>query len=106
MWTHFIFKNGSNPYIAKTEKRLFEMLKKYDCENIGENTFFVIQERQKPVSGYNAIKEMIRDFAIEWQLNFTEYQYSYYELAFYGDFFGTYGKRYGLMKEFHANGII
>lgn len=105
MYTQFIYKNGSNPYIAKTGGELFRMLKKYDIENIGENTYFINGERETPPRSYNEIKEIIKDFAIEWSLNFCEYRYSWGELSYYQDFFETYGRRYGLLNEFRENAI-
>lgn len=105
MYTLFIYSNGANPFIAKTSGELFKMLKKYDVENIGENTYTIHGERKTPPRSYNEIKETIKDFAIEWSLNFCEYRYSWGELSYYQDFFETYGKRYGLLTEFKENAI-
>ena len=51
-------------------------------------------------------KNYARFFAIEWQNDFYKHNYSYGELAYYGDLFERLGKRYGLLKEFRENGII
>ena len=55
---------------------------------------------------YTEAKERARDKAIEWQLDFNNHNYSYDELACYGDYFTRLAKRYGLVKEFRENGII
>lgn len=54
---------------------------------------------------YEEYKEKYRQEAIEWQLDFNNHNYSWGELAYYGDYFTKYGKRYGLLREFHENGI-
>lgn len=54
---------------------------------------------------YEEYKEKYRQEAIEWQLDFNNHNYSWSELAYYGDYFTKYGKRYGLLREFHENGI-
>ena len=56
MYTLFIYNNGANPFIAKTSGELFKMLKKYDVENIGENTYTIHGERKTPPRSYNEIK--------------------------------------------------
>lgn len=55
---------------------------------------------------YYKRKEEARQKAIEWQLDFNNYSYSYEELADYVEYFYKLGKRYGLLKEFRENGII
>lgn len=55
---------------------------------------------------YTEAKERARDKAIEWQMDFNNHNYSYSELAYYGDYFTRLAKRYGLVKEFRENGII
>ena len=54
---------------------------------------------------YEEYKEKYRQEAIEWQLDCNNHNYSYGELAYYYDYFTKYGKRYGLLREFHENGI-
>lgn len=54
---------------------------------------------------YEEYKEKYRQQAIEWQLDFNNHNYSWGELAYYGDYFTKYGKKYGLLREFHENGI-
>lgn len=55
---------------------------------------------------YQQGKERARDCAIEWQLDFENHNYSYGELAEFGEYFRRLGKRYGLLREFHENGIL
>ena len=42
-WTLFKYENGSNPYIAKTEKEKNRILKKYENNivKIGDNAYLV-----------------------------------------------------------------
>ena len=54
---------------------------------------------------YQDKKQQLRDLAIEWQHNFSEYNWSYGELAEIQDYFYTKGKKYGLLKEFKENCI-
>ena len=55
---------------------------------------------------YQIAKENARNKAIEWQLDFSNNNYSYGELAYWSDYFNRMAKRYGLVKEFRENGII
>ena len=57
------------------------------------------------MNNYQKRKESVRNAAIEWQLNFENYNYSYGELLYYGNRFETLGRRYGLLREFRENGI-
>ena len=54
---------------------------------------------------YQENKEKARQIAIEWQIEASEQNYSYGELAEYGEYFRKLGKRYGLLKEFRENAI-
>lgn len=54
---------------------------------------------------YQTGKEKARQIAIDWQIETSEQNYSYGELADYGEYFRKIGKRYGLLKEFRENGI-
>lgn len=54
---------------------------------------------------YQERKERARQKAIEWQLDFSNNNYSYSELADFYTYFYKLGKRYGLLKEFKENGI-
>ena len=57
------------------------------------------------VKTYQQRKEEAREQAIEWQCNFEKSNYSWTELAAWGNHFEALGKRYGLLKEFRENGI-
>ena len=54
---------------------------------------------------YREQKQRAREKAIKWQLDFENHNYDWLELANWGDYFTKLGKRYGLLKEFHENGI-
>lgn len=58
------------------------------------------------MTDYQRKKQAARDAAIEWQLTFGEYEYSYNELAEQQRQFEKIAKRYGLIREFRENGII
>lgn len=55
---------------------------------------------------YQRAKENARNKAIEWQSDFESHNYSYGELAYWGDYFNRLAKRCGLVREFKENGII
>lgn len=55
---------------------------------------------------YQKQKNAAREKAIEWQADFGNHNYSYGELAEWGDYFARLAKRYGLTEEFKENGII
>lgn len=55
---------------------------------------------------YQRAKEAARNKAVEWQNNFCDENYSYGELAYWGDYFWRLARRYGLVREFRENGII
>lgn len=54
---------------------------------------------------YKDQKEQARNKAIDWQLDFANHNYSWGELANWGEYFERLGRRYGLLKEFRENGI-
>ncbi len=54
---------------------------------------------------YEMKKENARQEAIDWQNDFCNHNYSYGELAEFGEHFEKLGKRYGLLKEFRENGV-
>ena len=53
---------------------------------------------------YEIKKEMARQEAIDWQNGVANHNYSYGELAEFGEHFEKLGRRYGLLKEFRENG--
>lgn len=54
---------------------------------------------------YETKKLATRQEAIDWQNDFGNHNYSYGELAEFGEHFEKLGRRYGLLKEFRENGI-
>ncbi|WP_182431681.1 hypothetical protein [Clostridium sp. AF32-12BH] len=57
------------------------------------------------MSNYQKRKKEVQNEAIEWQQDFGNQDYSYSDLVYYGNYFAKLGRRYGLLKEFKANGI-
>ena len=55
---------------------------------------------------YHIKKNQLREFAMDWQNDFENHNYSWSELAYWGDYFYKMGKKYGLLKEFRENGVI
>lgn len=55
---------------------------------------------------YQEKKADVREKAINFQIVFSECDFSYSEIIEYQDYFQKQGKRYGLLKEFRENGII
>ena len=55
---------------------------------------------------YAERKENARQEALAWQRDYDQHDYSWGELAEFSDRFTKLGKRYGLLREFHENGII
>lgn len=58
------------------------------------------------MNAYQKVKERARNMAVEWQSGFYDKDYSYSDLAYWGNYFLRLAKRYGLVKEFRENGII
>lgn len=57
------------------------------------------------MSYYTRKKAELRQEAIDWQYDFSNHNYSWGELYYWGAHFERLGKRYGLLKEFRENGI-
>lgn len=57
------------------------------------------------MNNYQKQKERVRDEAIDWQLDFFNYNYSWLELTAFENYFEKMGRRYGLLTEFRENGI-
>lgn len=53
---------------------------------------------------YAERQQDLREKAIFWQ--YAEYDWSYYELSLWNEYFRENGKRYGLLQEFRNEGII
>lgn len=54
---------------------------------------------------YQERKASLKDLAKDWQLHFSQFSWSYGELAEITDYFYENGKRYGLLKDFRENAI-
>ena len=86
----------------------------YYWETLGDiiyqQHFKSLYKAGKPVevamNKYQEGKEKTRNEAIDWQSDFANHNYSYGELAYFSDYFGTKARRYGLVREFKENGII
>lgn len=107
MYIAFEFGNGSNPYVTTTGEKLFHMFCKYYTEQFTSNTFVVLGERKWNGNRQTkqGRKEVLRAIAKEWQIHFGEFDYSALEVAEWTNFFETYGRKYGLLREFRENGI-
>lgn len=108
MYVHFEFSDGSNPYITTTNKRLFEMLRKYYVVQLSENSFFVQGVREwngKPQYNRENNKLLLQAMAQQWQADFANFNYSYGKLAEWQAFFEEYGRKFGLLREFRENAI-
>lgn len=55
---------------------------------------------------YQTEKSRARDKAVEWQRDFCNQNYSYGDLVYWQDYFGSLARRYGLVREFRENAII
>lgn len=69
------------------------------CKNI-EVLLFKISGKT-----YREKKASLEELAKDWQIHFSQYNWSYSELAEIEDYFYENGKRYGLLKEFKENCI-
>ena len=105
----FYFEDGSNPYgvLGNRQDLFFKMVISWQPE-MKDNDHFICSKPTKayyePVS-YQFKKEALAEFAKEWQRAASELSMSYEDLMYWGSFFTKYGKRYGLLSEFHTNGI-
>ena len=68
-------------------------------------------ELKKKIEGgtkmtYKEKKNYIREIAIDYQLNFYMFNYSYIELVEFQEYITPLAQRYGLLKEFRENGIL
>lgn len=106
MFVNIEFANGSNPYIATEDWKLFQIAKRCDLSAIrGSVSSFEAIERTRKAAGYAEIKQAVRDLAVAWSDGFGCWYLSWGELADWGAFFEKYGRRYGLLSEFRENAI-
>jgi hypothetical protein len=91
--SHIDYRNGWQP-----TKKQFEIIKKY-CNKLIKTI------NNKNINNYQKRKEETRQQAIEWQQDFEKQGYCWGDLIIYQQYFEDLGKKYGLLKEFHENGI-
>lgn len=65
-----------------------------------------INQNFTTMTDYQKRKAAAREKAIDWQYDFANHNYSYAELAYFGNFFAKLARRFGLTREFRENGII
>lgn len=100
------FADGKAPLVDPYDSTLFATLKRYYLKaEDGPDDLFTAYPRDERATGYRAIKDALTDLAIEWQGAFCERVYYWSDIADWSGFFARYGTRYGLMREFHENGI-
>jgi len=105
----FYFDDGSNPYgiLGSRQDLFFKMVVSWQPE-MKNNDHFICHTPTKayhePVD-YKFKKEALCEFAKEWQRVQSDIESSYEDLMWWGNFFEKYGKKYGLLTEFHENGI-
>lgn len=58
------------------------------------------------MTAYKKAKEKARNKAVEWQMDFSNHNHSWGEIAYFETYFTRLAKRYGLVREFKENGII
>lgn len=111
MYNNFHFQDGSNPYITVSNKGLFDMIRAFDLEQTGANTFEVLGRvtyyttKGRKLTAREKGKAALAEFAKMWQNNFCNIRYSWDEVITWEVFFEEYGKKYGLLREFKENGI-
>ena len=111
MYIQFDYKDGSNPYVSMNYKTLFRMVCKYVLEQTGTNSYTICGKaeiwtyKRKKLTAYEKAKTALREFAWNFDYNFSRFTWYYSELAYMQGFFEEYGKRYGLYREFHENAI-
>lgn len=110
MWRSIEFTDCSNDYISKNNDNFARMLWLYDLEPLrpvlhGQTIpDFRATQRPRRLTAYADRKEALRDFAVDWSYMRGKYSESWSDVADWGDFFETYGRRYGLLSEFRSEG--
>ena len=85
---------------------LYESPEKYFSDTFSPCTVFLsVLEFKISGSTYQERKNAARDLAIDFQ-HVQRPGLSWGEFAKIGDFFEEVGRRYGLIREYHENGII
>lgn len=106
MLVYFEFEDGSNPYVSKTIEETWHILCKYEHERTGAMSFRLYDEVKHnfPIRREDK-KAILQQIAQEWQNKWPEYRTDFEYDNYWAAFFGKYGKRYGLLREFRENAI-
>lgn len=107
----FDFADGSNPYGVWGNRldEFFRMIAAWQPTIKGNRSYHCPKEPTPAYYSkqpYQFYKNALSEFAKEWQRTFEIYDYDTADLAWWGNFFTIYGKKYGLLTEFRTNGII
>lgn len=111
MKTFNYFGNSKPKKVNDQEASVLLFKEVCTCEDIDiiDNDHFMIVKMSEPFNhnktSYKDRKKLLREFAKEWQRSQTGITSSYEDLSWWGSFFEKYGKKYGLLTEFRANGI-
>ena len=108
----FVTENiKGNGFITSDSDIIWKYVKSFILEPCEvDNTFAVIGKCavysvKKHLTDYDKNKAILREFAITWQHAVNDWNLSFYDCIVWQEFFETYGKKYGLIREFHENGI-
>ena len=89
------------------DKEGYDLVRKFELGQV--DVEILEKEREDKMKNtkttYASNKAVARQEAIDWQNDFCNHNYSYGELAEFGEHFEKLGRRYGLLKEFRENGI-
>ncbi len=67
-----------------------------------------LKEKVKVISqlqAYKAKKDYVRQLAMDWQNESADETYYWSDISEFENIFTKYGRQYGLLREFHENGI-
>ncbi len=92
--------------LTDEEETIFRGLCSYKSVIVNNTAIYFTEAYSEDSLNEDHNKEALRTFAREWQFAQSSINSSYEELAYWGSFFSKYGKEYGLIDEFTANGII
>ena len=106
------FSDCSNGYIGYHIGTAYKWMRCYELKPVIDPTGrgwvleFKASHRPRRLHTYAEMKDAARALAIDWQGYFTECGgVSYMELFAWQQLFNDLGRRYGLLREFHENGI-
>lgn len=103
----FQWKTGNNFFFEqRNDVDLFNLIMAFDVRFLADNIIRI--ENRITVSTYKEKQSRLRDFAIQWQLDYAtanNESISWSDCCFWGNFFEKYGARFGLLSEFKENAI-